>query len=159
MQYKVNPIHLTSEFGQKPHFWLFGSFKNPFLRFLNDPLWPGNLPECWRTFSSIRICNIKSIGHTKVKKMTQNLIFGSLNHSKIRFWSFWMILYDLATLPNVGEHLVLSEFAISSRLDTPKSRKWPKTSFLALWIIQKSVFEVFEWSFMTWQPCRMLENI
>ena len=155
MQYQVVQTDQTAENGQKPHFWLFGSFKNPFLRFLNDHLWTGNLAECWRTFSSIKICNIKSIGRTKVKKIAQNLIFGSLDHSKIRFWGFWMILYDLATLPNIEEHLVLSKFAISSRLDGPKSRKWPKTSFLAIWIIQKWFFMVFEWSSM----CNMVTKL
>ena len=39
MQYKVDPMHQTQENGQKPLFWLFGSFKKAFLRFLNDPAW------------------------------------------------------------------------------------------------------------------------
>ena len=85
MQYQVDPIDQTAENGQKPQFWLFRSFQNAFLWFLNDPLRPGNIAECWRTFSSIKICNMKSIGRTKVKKMAKNLIFGYLDHSKIRF--------------------------------------------------------------------------
>ena len=91
MQYQVVQTDQTAENGQKTHFWLFGSFKNPFLRFLNDPLWPGNLAEHWRTFSSIKICNIKSIGLTKVKKTAKNLIFGYLDHSKMISCGFWMI--------------------------------------------------------------------
>ena len=75
----------------KPHFWLFGSFKNVIFCFLND-------------------------------------------------------LYELLPLRNVEKHLVLSWCAISSRSNRPKSKKWPKTSFLALWIIQKCIFVIFEWS-------------
>ena len=37
MQYQVDPTDQTPENGQKPHFWLFGSFKNAFFWFLNDP--------------------------------------------------------------------------------------------------------------------------
>ena len=76
----------------------------------------------------------------------------------MRFYGFWMILYDLATLPNVGEHLVLSKFAISSRLDGPKWRKWTKTSFLAIWIIQKWFFMVFEWSSMWYMVTKLLRT-
>ena len=76
----------------------------------------------------------------------QNPFFGSLDHSKMRFRDFWMIFHDLVMLPNVGKHLVLSQYAISSWSNRPNSRKWPKTSFLALWIIQKCIFVIFEWS-------------
>ena len=37
MQYQVDPTDQTQENGRKPHFWLFGSFKNDFSWFLNDP--------------------------------------------------------------------------------------------------------------------------
>ena len=159
LQYQLDPSDQIYENDQKPHFWLFGSVINEFLSFLNDHSWSVNLVKCWRTFSSITICNIKWIQLTKHMKMAKSLIFGFSDHSKMHFYGFWMILYDLATLPNVGENLVLSKFAIWSRLDGLKSRKWPKTSFMAIWILQKSVFEVFELSFMTWQPCRTLKNI
>ena len=135
---------------RKPHFWLFGSFKNAFLICLNDPSWPGNVAECWKTFSTIMICNIKSIQQIKLQKMAENLFFGSLDHSKMHFSDLWMILHDLVMLPNVGKHLVLSQYAISSRSNRPNSRKWPKTSFLALWIIQKCIFVTFEWSSTNW---------
>ena len=46
--------------------------------------------------------------------------FGSL---KMYFRDIWMILCDLVTLPKVGKHLVLSQYAISSRSNRPKSRK------------------------------------
>ena len=37
MQYQVDPTDQIPENGQKPLFWLFGSFKNAILCFLNDP--------------------------------------------------------------------------------------------------------------------------
>ena len=140
-----NQTDQRPENGQKPLFWPLGSFKKAFLRILNDLSWPGNLAESWKTFSTITICSIKSIQQTKIQKMAKNLIFGSLDHSKMHFCDFWMIL----TLPNVGKHLILSQYAISSRSNRPNSRRWPKTSFLAFRIIQKCIFVIFEWSFMT----------
>ena len=88
MQYQVNPIDQTPENGQKPLFWLFGSFKNAVFRFLNDLSRPGNLAESWQTVSTITICNIKSIQPTKLQKMAKNLYFGSLDHSKMHFCDF-----------------------------------------------------------------------
>ena len=149
MQYQVDPTDQTQENGQKPHFWPFGSFKNGYLWSLNDPSWPGNIAESWKTFSTITICNIKSIQQTKLKKTAKNLFFGSLDHSKMHFSDFWMIQLDLVTLPKVGKHLVLSQYAISSQSNRPNSRKLPKTSFLAFWIIQKCIFLLFEWSSMS----------
>ena len=150
MQYQVDLTDQTPENGQKPLFWAFGSFKNAFLISLNDPSWPGNIGESWKTFSSITICNIKSIQQTKLKKMAKNLFFGLLDHSKMHFCHLWMIHRDLVTLPKVGKHLILSHYAISSQCNRPNSRKWPKISFLALWIIQKCIFLIFEWSSLTW---------
>ena len=138
MQYQVDPTDQSPENGQKPLFWLFGSFKNAFLWHLNDPSWPGNVAECWKAFSTITICNIELIQQTKLQKMAKNLFFGSLDHSKMHFCDLWMILHDLVTLPKVGTHLVLSQYAISSRSNRPNSRKWPKTSFLGYWVIQKA---------------------
>ena len=91
MEYQVDPTVQTPENGQKRLFWLFGSFKNAFLWFLNEPSWHGNIAESWKTFSTITICNIKSIQQTKLKKMAKNLFFGSLDHSKMHFPDFWMI--------------------------------------------------------------------
>ena len=150
MQYQVDPIDQTQENARKPIFWPFGSFKNAFLWSLNDPSWPGNIAEPWKTFSSFTICNIKSIQQCKLQEMVKTLIFGSMDHSKMHFRDVWMILHDLITLPKVGKHLVLSQYATSSRSNRPNSRKWPKTSFGALWIIQKCISGFFEWSFMTW---------
>ena len=136
--------------GQKPSLCRFGSFKNAILSVLNDPSQPGNCAKCWKPFSSITICSIKSIPQTKILDMAKNLFFGNLDHPKMDFYDFWMIQLDLVTLPKVGKHLVLSQYAISSRSNRPNSRKWPKTSFLAFWIIQKWIFVIFEWSFMIW---------
>ena len=88
--------------------------------------------------------------------MAKNLIFGLLDHSKMDICDIWMILHDLVTLPKVGKHLVLSQSAISSRSNRPNSRKWPKTSFLALWIIQKCIFLIFEWSSMSHIMAKLL---
>ena len=93
MQHQVDQTDQSPENDRKPLFWLFGSFKNAFLWHLNDPSWPGNVAECWKAFSTITICNIESIQQTKLKKMTKNLFFGSLDHSKcilvIFEWLSW----------------------------------------------------------------------
>ena len=86
---------------------------------------------------------------TRLQKMAKNVSFCPLDHSKMDFCDFWMILRDLVRFPNVEKHLILSPYAISSRSKRPNSRKWPKTSILALWIIQKCVFVIFEWSSMS----------
>ena len=59
MQYQVDPMDRTPENGQKPRFWLSGSFKNAFLQIFSDPAWSGNVAKCWETFSTIEICNIR----------------------------------------------------------------------------------------------------
>ena len=64
MQYQVGPTDQTQENGQKPHLWPFGSFKNGYLWSLNDPSWSGSVAECLKTFSTITLCNIKSIQQT-----------------------------------------------------------------------------------------------
>ena len=45
-QYQVDPKDLSPKNGQKPTFWHFGSFKNAFLRLLNDPTWAISAPNC-----------------------------------------------------------------------------------------------------------------
>ena len=123
----------------KTVFWLIGSLKNALLWFLNDPSWPGNVAESWKTFSTIMICNIKSIQQIKLQKMAENLFFGSLDHSKMHFSDLWMILHDLVMLLNVGKHLVLSQYAISSRSNRPNSGNGQKPIF---WLVEsfKDVF-------------------
>ena len=76
--------------------------------------------------------------------------FTSLDHFKMHFFAFWKIPHDLLQLSIAEKHFVLSLYAISSRSNTPNSRKWPKTSVLGLWIIQKCIFVIFEWSSLTW---------
>ena len=61
-----------------------------------------------RSFSTIIICNLKSIRCTYLKKMAKNLIFGYLDHSK---WHFLWILNDPAWAiwePTCQDHLVQS---------------------------------------------------
>ena len=88
--------------------------------------------------------------------MTKNLIFGSFDHPNMQFLHFWMILHDLAAFPNVGKHSLLSKSAISSRSEVSNSKKWPKTSFLAIWIIQNGIFMIFEWSSMCHIAAKLL---
>ena len=132
MQYQVDTRHQTPENGQKPLFWLFGSFKNAFLWSLHASSWPSNIAESWKVFSTITICNIKSIQQTKLQKMAKTLHFGSLDHSKMHLCDFWIILQDLVTLPKVGKHLVLLQYAVSSRSNRsnrPKPFFWLLGSF------------------------------
>ena len=159
MQYQADPTDRSPENGQKPLFWLFGSFKNAFLWHLNDPSWPGNVAECWNSLSTILMCIIKSIQQTKLRKMAKNLFLARWIIQKLHFSDFWMILHDLVRLPNPEKHLVPSQYTISSWSNRPKFQKWLKTSFWALWIIQKCIFVALDWPFMTWQRCQMLENI
>ena len=69
--------------------------------------------------------------------MTKNLVFGCSDHSKMH--------------PSWPGNLAKSErtyssVKIASWSNSPKSWKWPKTLFFALWIIQKGIFVNFEWS-------------
>ena len=68
-------------------------------------------------------------------------------------------LQEKTAVSNVGIHLLLPQYAISSRSNNPNPTRLPKTPFLALWIIQTYIFVTFKWSSMTSQPCQMLENI
>ena len=78
--------------------------------------------------------------------------------TRMHFYKFLVILHDLVMLPNVEKHLVLSKYAISSPSNISNSRKWPKTSILALWIIQKCIFVIFEWSSMSDIIAKLLET-
>ena len=85
------------------------------------------------------------------------------NDQKPPFWHFGSFknallwhLNDPSWLSNAGKHLVLLHYAISSRSNRPKSRKRPKTCFLALWIIQKCTFVTFEWSNMSHISAKLL---
>ena len=55
--------------------------------------------------------------------MTKNFFFGSLDHSKMHFCDLCMLLHDLVILPKVGKHLVLSQYAVSSRSNRPNRPK------------------------------------
>ena len=76
--------------------------------------------------------------------------FGTVECSKTHFSDFWMNLHELVTLLIVGKRLILLQYAISARSNRPKKwRKWPKMSFLKLWIIHNSIFGTTEWSIST----------
>ena len=53
---------------------------------------------------------------------------------------------ELLPLPKIEKHFVLSQYAISTQSKRQNYRKWSKTSFLALWIIEKCILVIFEWS-------------
>ena len=146
-------MHPTQENDQKSCFWLFGSFKKAFLRFLNDPAWVVQ----WRTHAN----------HLVLSKFA---IWSRLDGPKSRKWTktsflaIWIIqkwfLNDPAWPDDVAKcckHLVLSQYAISSWSDQPIWRKWPILNR----IIQKYIFVIFEWSgiFPEKPPCTFLALI
>ena len=61
------------------------------------------------------------IQQTKLKRMAKNLK-DTLDHSKMLFWDFWMILHDLVVFPNAGKHIAISLYAISSQSNWPNSK-------------------------------------
>ena len=102
MQYQVDPTMQTPENGEKPHFWLYGSFKNAFPWCLNDPSWPGNDAESWKTFSTMRICNIKSIQQTKLRIMAKNLFFWHFGSFKNAFF----VTFEWSNMCHIVEKLL-----------------------------------------------------
>ena len=88
MQYKVNPMDQTWENGQKQvktghfvptwrYYWMIQ------MQNMSD-----TKTKSSGLFSKTKICNLKSIRPTKLEKMTKNLFFCPLDHSKMIFeWS------------------------------------------------------------------------
>ena len=122
MHYQVNRTDQAWENGLKPPFRMLGSFQMHFCNLLMILHGLVPLPKCAKAFSTFTICNIKSIQLTKLKIMAKNLIFGTLDHSKMLFWDCWMILHHLVVLLNGEIHIVLSSYAISSQSNRPNSR-------------------------------------
>ena len=110
-------------------FWLSGSFKNAFLRILNDPAWPGTLATCCKTLSTVTICNTKSMQQAKHLKTAKNLIFGPLNHSKMHFCDVWMIFRDLVTLPNVKKTFCTITICNTKSIQQTKLKKMAKNLY------------------------------
>ena len=106
-------------------FWLFWSFKNGFLWILNDPAWPGTLATCSKTLSTITICNTKSIQQAKHLKMAENLIFGSMDHSKMHFRGAWMILHELVTLSKNYLYYHYMQYQVDPTMQTPENGEKP----------------------------------
>ena len=78
MRYQVDPTDQTQEKGQKTLFWLFGSFKNAFFLIFEWSSMSHIMAKLLRPFSIVKICNIKLILWTKLKKMANNW----MDHSK-----------------------------------------------------------------------------
>ena len=78
MQYQVNPTDQTRENGQKPPFWLFGSFKSAFFVIFEWSSMTHIMAKLLRPFSIMKICDMKSIRVTKPKIWTQKW----MDHSK-----------------------------------------------------------------------------
>ena len=78
MQYQVDPTDQTPENGQKPLFWLSGSFKNAFFVIFEWSSTTHIMAKLLRPFSIMKICNMKSIRVTKPKIWTQKW----MDHSK-----------------------------------------------------------------------------
>ena len=78
MQFEVNPMHLTQENGQKPHFWLFGSFKKAFFVNFEWSSMGDTMANSCASFNSIKICNIGSIWCPKREKLAET----HMDHSK-----------------------------------------------------------------------------
>ena len=120
----------TQENGQKPCFWLFGSFKTACFWFLNDPAWVIR----WHTHAHHLVLSNMQY---QVELMLQTQEKGQ----KPGFWLlgsfkkafFWFLNDPAWALPWLAHahQLVLSKYAISSQSNAPNSSKWPKTWFLA----------------------------
>ena len=79
MQYQVDTTDRTPENGQKPLLWLFGSFKNAFFVIFEWFSMCDIIAKLLRPFSTIKICNMKSIRPTQLEKLTKDW----MDHSKI----------------------------------------------------------------------------
>ena len=63
-QYEVDPTNQRSENGRKPLFWPFGSFKNAYFVTFEWSSMSDMIAKLLRPFSTIKICNMKSIRWT-----------------------------------------------------------------------------------------------
>ena len=85
------------------------------------------------------------------RKWPKNLACAYLDHSKRHFWWILNNPTRVITWTSHGDYLVQSEYAVSSKSDAPKSRKWPKTVF---WL-----FESFKKAFLRFlnDPLRLIQ--
>ena len=94
--------------------------------------------KSYRLFISIELCNIEKIWCTKLYQNYQRHFF-AISIIEVFLWLLndpaWVIRWS-----NRVHHLVVSIYTISSQFDAPKSRKWSKSSFLAVGIIQIGIF-------------------
>ena len=154
----------TGENGQKRHFLQFRSSIN--LLASNNPVVGKKIKNCWEIDSNYSTLQMETFGHLWkksflkfcIKIFSKSVILTQDNGQKAYFLAIWVIqkaflwlLNDQAWVihwPKHANYLVLLKYAISSQSDAPNSRKWPRSLFLAIWIIQKSIFVIFEWSSM-----------
>ena len=78
MRYQVERVLQTPENGQKPHFWLFGSFKNAFS---NDSA----SVKGWPNGAHYLVLSEYAISSQSDTKMAKKLIFSYLDHPKCVF--------------------------------------------------------------------------
>ena len=146
MQYQVNLIHQTQEIDQNLIFRFLDHSKRHFVIYE----WSSTsvtIGQSCTLFISMIIHTFKSIRLSEFKKMAKRNLLATWTIQKGILW--FLNAQTLVILwPKHENHLVLLKYAILSQSDAPNSKKWPKTSFLALWIIQKGIFVIFEWSSM-----------
>ena len=92
-------------------------------RFKDLKIWRFEDLKIWR-FEGLKIWKIRKFKDLKNWRFEDSKI-QRFKESKISnaFCDIWMILHDLLVMPNVGKHLVLTKYAISSQSNNPKSRK------------------------------------
>ena len=122
----------------KPHFWLFGSSKKAFLWFSSNPAWTnGQIMQTIYFYQHMHY-QVNLMHQTQENGQKSKFwLFGSFKKSFLWFlndpaWVIWWKTHE--------HHLVLLKYPISCQSDAPNLRNWPKTSFLAIWIIQKGYF-------------------
>ena len=80
-------------------------------------------------------------------KMAKDCIFCSFFCINYTYY-VQSIMQNLAntTTRSWGQFSTMRRCLRSSQTVQSNPRKWPKNSFLAIWIIQKGIFLIFEWS-------------
>ena len=92
------------------------------------------------------------------RKWPKNLACAYLDHPKRHFWWILNNPTRVITWTSHGDYLVQSEYAVSSKSDAPKSRKWPKTVFGCL-DHSKRHFWGFWMIHYDWYNCQIMQTI
>ena len=83
------------------------------------------------------------------RKWPKNLACAYLDHSKRHFWWILNNPTRVITWTSHGDYLVQSEYMQYQANPMHRSQENDQKQFLAVWIIQKGIFEVLEWSITT----------